>query len=145
MKDELVELVDYDFENKQFNQPKDENVHIEYKPLEHKLIIIGKQYDYVRIEYIKEVLGIGPNDLGDELTNNKILTAKAVKKLIDNNLKQSNEIESLRARIDVLENIHKLESDKELDKQIVLLETKCKNIYSALEKTGDLTGLCPVK
>ena len=145
MKDELVELVDYDFENKQFNQPKDENVHIEYKPLEHKLTIIGKQYDYVRIEYIKEVLGIGPNDLGDELTNNKILTAKAVKKLIDNNLKQSNEIEALRARIDVLENIHKLEADKELDKQIVLLETKCKNIYSTLDKTGVLSGLCPVK
>ena len=72
------------------------------------------------------------------MTNNKILTAKAVKKLIDNNLKKSNEIEALRARIDVLENIHKLESDNELDKQIVLLETKCKNIYSALEKTGVL-------
>ena len=49
-----------------------------------------------------------------------------------------NEIESLKERIEVLENLHKQEADKELDKQIVLLETKCKNIYSTLDKTGDL-------
>ena len=108
---ELIEYLDYDSENKRFEQPTNENVQINYDANEHTLTITGQLYDNVQIEYIKQILGIGPNDLGAELTNNKILTAKAVKKLIDNNLK------------------HSLTSNADIERRLAILEAKCKNMY----------------
>ena len=78
---EIIEILNYDNETKQFNQPSDTNVQINYIPDENKLVITGKEYDNVQIEYMKQFPAIGPNDLGTELTNYKILTAKAIKKI----------------------------------------------------------------
>ena len=91
--DELEELVDYDYDNKKFT-PKDETIQIVYKPEEQLLIIIGKHYDKVKIEFIKKSYGLGANNLGTTLSNKKLLTAAAVKKLIDNNLRHNNTLQS---------------------------------------------------
>ena len=84
----IVEYANFDNESKQFISP-DENVQIKYNILTRELVIIGKQYHNVQFEYIKHTLSLGVNDLGVELTDRKLLTAAAVKKLIDNNLKHS--------------------------------------------------------
>ena len=100
---ESEELIDYDFENKQFIS-KSDDYQIMYKPEEQTLIIVGKQFDKVLIEYIKERFGLGAAIGGSDLTNKKILTAKAVKTLIDkSNSSMTAEIQSLKQRIEALE------------------------------------------
>ena len=133
-----VEILDYNPATQTFSKSGSEVVNVKYIPDKQALGIYCKQYDKVRIEYTKQVLSIGPNDLGIELTNDKILTAKAVKKLIDNNLK--NEIDTLKARIEELENKNNNEElRKELDKQLTVLETRCLNIIPTIEITEDMT------
>ena len=119
---EREELIDYDFDNNQFNQPSDPNTQLIYQVSQQELIILGKHYDSVQIKYIKKSQGLGANSIGSELTNNKLLTAAAVKKLIDNNMKSVNE------RLTKLEANNQLQANQVLENKIAVLEKRCQNI-----------------
>ena len=82
-----IERLDYDHESKTFSQSTDPIVKTEYLPDKQTLIVIGKAFEKVQLQHIRKLHGLGANSIGTELTNKKLLTAAAVKKLIDNNLK----------------------------------------------------------